>query len=80
MPGRAISWSRVRVRMQRTQSSGHMTCADRLESDKGGLHTGQSTNSIPGGVSNIELAGEASHQVESQCMKRDHVCDEGIST
>ena len=56
------------------------TCADRLETDKGDLHTGQSTDSIPGGVSNVEPAGEASHKDENQRVKRDHVRDEGIST
>ena len=49
-----------------------------LEANKGDLHAGKCTNSVPGRVSHIKLAGELTHEEQNQSMKRDHVCDERV--
>jgi hypothetical protein len=53
---------------------------DRLETNKGNLHTRKRTNCIPRRVSHIKSAGEPTHEDQDQGVKRDHVRDERVST
>lgn len=57
-----------------------LTGPDGLEADKGNLHTGKSPNGVPGRISYVETASEASHKDKNQSVKRNHVCNECITT
>lgn len=56
------------------------TCADRLETDKGDLHACEGTDRVPGGVCDVEPARVTTHEKENECVERDHVGDEDITT
>ena len=54
--------------------------SDGLETNKGDLHAGKCTDSIPRRVSHVKSAGEPTHEDQDQSVKRDHVRDERVST
>jgi hypothetical protein len=51
----------------------------RLEADERNLHTGKSTNGIPGRISNIEPVSETTHEDENKSMQRNHVRNECVT-
>jgi len=51
-----------------------------LESDEGDLHTCERADRIERRVGDIQTLGEAAHEHEHECMERDHVGDEHVST
>jgi hypothetical protein len=53
---------------------------DRKEPDEGDLHAGQSAQSIPSCVCDVEPSAIPAHADENESVKRKQAGDEGIST
>lgn len=54
--------------------------ADRQEVDKRHLHSSDNTDSIPGGICNVESAAVSSREAENNTVHCDQVGNEGIAT
>jgi len=54
--------------------------SDGLETNKGNLHTGKCTDSIPRRVGHVKSVRESTHENQDQGVKWDHIRDERIST
>lgn len=57
-----------------------LTGADRRETDKWNLHSGNCTESIPGGIRNIKSAAVSAHADQDERVERHQTSDEGVTT
>lgn len=66
--------------MQHTEGAHVFASEHGLETNEGHLHTGKSADGIPRGVSDVKTVGVTTHDDEDQCVQRNHVRDERITT
>jgi hypothetical protein len=53
---------------------------DGQETNKGNLHAGQRSKSVPSSVADIQPWAEATHADKHKGVQREQVCDEDVST